>query len=425
MEQGTFLGWKKKDGDVVRAGEVLFELEGEKAAQEIESLDSGILRIPASAPKEGTIVLVGSLLGYLVAEGEALPVEVAAPTATPLAVSPSASKPTETSATKRLQPVASPAARRLAREMGVNVSTALAGNGGRVTTVDVRSLGQSPVSPSKARITSSPRARRVAKELGVDWKSLAGSGKSGRIRERDVRAAAKSPGIASGGTRVPVTSRRRTIAARMSASCQQTAPVTLTTRADATNLVNLRTQFKTGGGEVIPSYTDILVKLSAAVLQQQPQMAARWEETHLVMPAGIHIGMAVDAEEGLIVPVLRDVPSLSLLELAARSRDMIENVRNNKFTVDDLQGGVFTITNLGTYGIDAFTPIINLPETAILGVGCIRREPAVVDNQIVPRDQVTLSLTFDHRIVDGAPAARFLQAIRLAVENPSAWLLGR
>lgn len=209
----------------------------------------------------------------------------------------------------------------------------------------------------------------------------------------------------------------------MTASSQQTAPVTLTTRADATNLVNLRGQFKAAGGEFIPSYTDILAKLTAAVLQQHPYMAARWEGEHLTIPDGTHIGIAVDAEDGLLVPVLRDVPSLSLLQLAARSRELIENARTKKFKVDDLQGGVFTITNLGAFGIDAFTPIINLPETAILGVGCIRREPAVVDNQIVPRDQVTLSLTFDHRIVDGAPAARFLQAIRLAVENPSAWLL--
>jgi pyruvate dehydrogenase E2 component (dihydrolipoamide acetyltransferase) len=422
MEQGTFLGWKKKDGDFVRAGEVLFELEGEKAAQEIESLDSGILRIPPNAPREGALVPVGVLLGYLVAEGEALPVEVAAPSVNSLAVSPPAAKAAEAPATKRLQPVASPAARRLAREMGVNVNSALTGNGGRVTTGDVRSLRQSPPPRSETRITSSPRARRVAKELGVDWKSLAGSGKSGRIRECDVRAAASSSTL-SGGKRIPISSRRRTIAARMTASIQQTAPVTLTTRADATNLVNLRNQFKTAGGEVIPSYTDILVKLTAAALEQHPHMAARWEETHLATPAGIHIGIAVDAEEGLIVPVIRDVPSLSLLQLAARSRKLVESARSNKLKAGDLQGGVFTLTNLGAFGIDAFTPIINLPETAILGIGCIRREPAVVDNQIVPRDQVTLSLTFDHRIVDGAPAARFLQAIRLAVENPSAWLL--
>jgi pyruvate dehydrogenase E2 component (dihydrolipoamide acetyltransferase) len=422
MEQGTFLGWKKKDGDFVRAGEVLFELEGEKAAQEIESLDSGILRIPPNAPREGALVPVGVLLGYLVAEGEALPIEVAAPSVNSLAVSPPAPKPSDAPATKRLQPVASPAARRLAREMGVNVGNVMAGNGGRVTTADIRSLGQSSNSGSKARIISSPRARRVAKELGIDWKFLAGSGKSGRIRECDVRAAAGAS-TTSVGTRIPLSSRRRTIAARMAASSQQTAPVTLTTRADATNLVNLREQFKTAGGEVIPSYTDILVKLTAAALQQHPQMAMGWEEEHLTIPAGIHIGIAVDAEEGLIVPVLRDVPSLSLLQLAARSRELIESARTNKLKAEDLQGGVFTITNLGAFGIDAFTPIINLPETAILGVGCVRREPAVVDNQIVPRDQVTLSLTFDHRIVDGAPAAKFLQAIRLAVENPSAWLL--
>lgn len=263
----------------------------------------------------------------------------------------------------------------------------------------------------------------MAKELGIDWKSLAGSGKSGRIRERDVRAAAEHPQPESGGTRIPISSRRRTIAARMTASSQQTAPVTLTTRADATNLVNLRTQFKTAGGDVVPSYADILVKLTAAVLQQHPHMAARREESHLVLPDAGHIGIAVDTDEGLVVPVIRDVPALSLLQLAARSRELIESARQNKFQANDLQGGVFTITNLGAFGIDAFTPIINLPETAILGVGGIRREPAVVDNQIVPRDQVTLSLTFDHRIVDGAPAARFLQAIRLAVENPSAWLL--
>jgi pyruvate dehydrogenase E2 component (dihydrolipoamide acetyltransferase) len=422
MEQGTFLGWKKKDGDFVRAGEVLFELEGEKAAQEIESLDSGILRIPPNAPREGALVPVGVLLGYLVAEGEPMPDEVAAPTAISLAVSPPAPKPPDTPATKRPQPVASPAARRLAREMGVSLGSIATGNGGRVTAPDVRTMGQSPTPDSKARLISSPRARRVAKELGVDWKSLAGSGKSGRIRERDVRAAAGSS-TTSVGERIPISSRRRTIAARMTASSQQTAPVTLTTRADATNLVNLRAQFKTAGGEVVPSYTDILVKLSAAALVQHPHMAARWEETHLAMPDGIHIGIAVDAEEGLIVPVIRDVPSLTLLKLAARSRELVESARRNKLKADDLQGGVFTITSLGAFGIDAFTPIINLPETAILGIGCIRREPAVVDNQIVPRDQVTLSLTFDHRIVDGAPAARFLQSIRLAVENPSAWLL--
>ena len=416
MEQGTFLGWKKKDGDIVRAGEVLFELEGEKAAQEIESLDSGILRIPPDAPKEGTVVLVGALLGYLAAEGEVIPVAESPSHDTPSA------QPAEIPKGSPRQPVASPAVRRRARELGVSLgSVSGIGNGGRVTAEDVRSARSTPVFPTRNRIIASPRARRVAKELGVDWKGLAGSGKSGRIRERDVRAAASSS-AEGGAQRIPLTPRRRTIASRMSASRQQTAPVTLTTRADATNLVNLRNQFKGIKNEVVPTYTDIFVKLAAAALQQHPLLAARWAEDHLAIPAGIHIGIAVDCEEGLLVPVLRDVPGLSLPELARRSQDLVDRARAGTIKADELQGGVFTITNLGAFGIDAFTPIINLPETAILGIGCIRREPAVVDNQVVPRDQVTLSLTFDHRIVDGTPAARFLQAIREAVEKPSAWL---
>ncbi len=210
----------------------------------------------------------------------------------------------------------------------------------------------------------------------------------------------------------------------MLASQQQTAPVTLTTRADATNLVNLRTQFKTvGDGVAPPTFTDMIVKLTAAALERHPLLAARWEGDQQIFPETIDIGMAVDAEEGLIVPVLRDVGSLSLMQLAERSRSLVERARNGKLSADDMSGGVFTVTNLGAFGIDAFTPIINVPETAILGVGCIRREPAVHNDQIVPRDKMTLSLTFDHRVVDGAPAARFLQTVVEAVENPSAWLL--
>lgn len=416
MEQGTFLGWKKKDGDFVRAGEVLFELEGEKAAQEIESLDSGILRIPPDAPKEGAVVPVGALLGYLVAEGETIPLTQSSSQDTPSA------QPAEMQKAIPRQPVASPAVRRRARELGVNLSSlAGAANGGRVTAEDIRTFTSTAPPTARSRVVASPRARRVAKELGVDWKALAGSGKSGRIRERDVLAAAQN-GTGSRTQRIPLSPRRRTIAARMAASIQQTAPVTLTTRADATNLVTFRNQFKTGGADIIPTYTDLFVKLSAAALLQHPLLLARWKEDYLELPAGIHIGIAVDCDEGLMVPVIRNVPALSLPELAQRSRELVDRARAGSLKADELQGGVFTITNLGAFGIDAFTPIINLPETAILGVGCIRREPAVVDDQIVPREQVALSLTFDHRIVDGAPAARFLQTIRDAVENPSTWL---
>ena len=213
----------------------------------------------------------------------------------------------------------------------------------------------------------------------------------------------------------------------MVASRQQTVPVTLTTKADATNLVNLREQFKAVGGSTpIPSYQDIITKLVAEVLKRHPLLAGRWDEDAIVLPAAdeLHLGLAVDTEEGLLVPVIRNVGELSLTKLAGESRRLAEQARAGKLVAAEMQGGVFTITNLGAFGIDAFTPIINLPEAAILGLGAIRREPVVLDDgQIVARQQLTLSLTFDHRIVDGAPAARFLQDVVNAIANPSAWLL--
>jgi pyruvate dehydrogenase E2 component (dihydrolipoamide acetyltransferase) len=217
----------------------------------------------------------------------------------------------------------------------------------------------------------------------------------------------------------------------MVASRQQTVPVTLTTRADAANLVNLRDQYKSVGGTAfVPSYQDIITKLVAEVLKKHLLLAGRWDENAVSLPAQheLHLGMAVDTGEGLLVPVLRNVGGMSLAQVAAQSKSLIERARAGSLTAADMQGGVFTITNLGAFGIDAFTPVINLPEAAILGLGAVRREPVVVDGsfdgQIVARWQMTLSLTFDHRFVDGAPAARFLQSLVSAVANPSPWLLG-
>jgi pyruvate dehydrogenase E2 component (dihydrolipoamide acetyltransferase) len=372
MEEGVFLGWLKKDGDAVKAGEPLFTLEGDKAVQEIESTGSGVLRIAPDGPQKGDTVAVGTVLGYLAEAGESVAVE------RPPAV---------------------------------------------VTQVVAAAPGRKAVTAGRARTgpAISPRAWRVAKELGIDWHGLRGSGRSGRIRERDVRAAAQAKPAA--GRSVPVTPARRVIAERMLASLQATAPVTLTTTADAGNLVNLRQQFKATGAEIIPSYTDFLVKLTANALRAHPLLNARWEGDHIALSEGVHIGIAVDTDAGLLVPVVRGVPGLSLRQLAARSRELVERARNRKLTADELQGGTFTVSNLGPFGIDAFTPIINHPECAILGVGRIRRVAAVDGDRIVPRDELTLSLTFDHRVVDGAPAARFLDAVRKCVENPGPWLM--
>ena len=409
MDEGTFLGWLVNDGAAIKPGDVLYELEGEKATQEVESLDAGILRIPPDAPLPGTVVAVGALLGYLVAEGEPNPWEA------PAAGQAISAAPVheDTRATDRSSGSPQQAA----------------------------SARRQPDTPASQRPKVSPRARRIARELGVDWTRVPGSGRTGRVREQDVRRTHANTSDAAGApaaaASLPVTRRRKTIARRMSASSAQTAPVTLTTRTVATQLVHLRAQFQSAShgapgakqpGEAagIPSYTDIVVKLAAEVLQRHRLLAGRWEDERIVIPEGdaIHVGMAVDTPEGLLVPVIRNVPRLSLAHLSAASSRLIEQARNGTVAAADMEGGVFTVTNLGAYGIDAFTPIINLPETAILGMGAIRREPVVrEDGSIAAGELITLSLTFDHRVVDGAEAARFLASLRNAIENPAAWLL--
>ncbi|MEI8382079.1 MAG: dihydrolipoamide acetyltransferase family protein [Planctomycetota bacterium] len=433
MEEGIFVRWLKRDGDVVTPGEALFELEGEKAAQDVEAVDGGILRIPPTAPQPNTTVAVGAVIGYLVATGEATP---GSSTGTVTAASNVSAVTPVAKASSLVEPAtesaAPPSVRRMARERGINLSQ-VAGSGpaGRILASDLVTANPVARQQTSRSNVASPRARRIARELGVDWKAVDGSGRNGRVRERDILVAAKRPkttssastNVSSSGASIPITRHRRTIADRMTYSRQQTAPVTLTTRIDATNLVSLRQQFKAAGGDVVPSYSDVAIKLAAMVLAQQPQMMAQWGENQLVIPEEISIGLAVDTDAGLLVPVIRNVPSLTVTEVCSRTSDLIRLTRAGQLKANDMQGGVFTITNLGGFGIDGFTPIINSPEAAILGMGRIRREPAVVDNQIIPRDQMTLSLTFDHRIIDGAPAARFLQTISQALESPSAWLL--
>jgi pyruvate dehydrogenase E2 component (dihydrolipoamide acetyltransferase) len=303
----------------------------------------------------------------------------------------------------------------------------------------VPSQAEAPRSDRPARSVRStpaisPRARRVARELGVDWAQLDGSGRTGRIRERDVRAAARSGAVGAAPTQQtaapsrvqPLTSVRRLIAERMLAAAHSTAPVTLTTRADATNLVSLRNQFKAAAAPpntAVPTYTDFILKLTAVALQAHPALNACWTEGGIALGEAIHIGIAVDTDAGLLVPVVRDVQTLNLRQIAARCRELIELARVRRLKPDQMQGGSFTITNLGMYGIDAFTPIINVPQCAILGLGRIQREPAVQEDRIVPRDLMTLSLTFDHRAIDGGPAARFLDTLRRSVEQPGPWLV--
>jgi pyruvate dehydrogenase E2 component (dihydrolipoamide acetyltransferase) len=456
MEEGVFAGWIKKPGDTVKPGEPLFMLEGEKATQEIEAVDGGVLHLAPDAPSEGQTVLVGRTIAKLCAAGEtpawgtaanppaavaasaaaAPPQASGAPPAPPVAERhPAAVAPAP--ATRAIPVAASPSVRRLARQMGIDLATVAPRlPGGRLSAEDLATAhhGAGPAarvaSPAHAPANailpaasprSSPRARRAARDRGVDVATIRGSGAGGRVRERDVLAAAQAgatprgsgvPGPATGAKVMPITQTRRTIARQMVRSRQETVPVTLTAWADATALLAARAALKAADGPEAATLNDMLLKAVADTLLAHPLLAARWEETHLSLPGDrIDIGLAVDAPGGLVVPVVRDVAAAPLAEVARQTRRLVERARSGRLTAADMQGGVFTLTSLGSNGIEFFTPVINHPEAAILGVGAIRMHPVPPpggQEGFVLQRQLPLSLTFDHRIVDGGPAARFL-----------------
>ena len=443
METGSLFEWLKQDGDRVEAGEILFTVESDKAIQEVEALESGILRIPPDTPPPGKPVPVGTLLAYLVTPGEELPFVAQAGTApaqkqTAATPSPTRAVPvTVPHMSERKRPAVSPRAARVASELGVDW-TPLKGSGrtGRIVERDVRQAAAvTPATeetlPSGVRV--SPVARRMAHELGVNLEQLAAQMPGKRIERADVEAAARkvvsaapsAPRMpapaATGDVVLPITQMRRITAERMVASAHNAASVTLTTEADATELVRLRNQLTSDITQLVPSYNDLLTKLVAQALIEHPQVNARFMGESIVQSATVNIGIAVDTERGLLVPVVYDVQTKSLRQIAQESAAMIERARSGRLSPDDLHGGTFTITNLGMYEIDTFTPIINLPECAILGVGRIMPKQVVVDveaERVAVRHMMFLSLTFDHRLVDGAPAAHFLQTIKHLIECP-------
>ena len=448
MEEGVFGEWLKQDGDEVKAGDLLFTVEGDKATQEVEVFESGILRLPQGAPAPGDVIPVGALLAYIAQAGESTPAAIAqaAPAAPQTgqkapapeepaqepAVDPAghkapASQPVSADGTRA--PAISPRARRIAAELGVDW-TRIAGSGrtGRIVERDVRAAAETVVEPLGVDI--SPVARRLAAEAGVSLEELAAVTPGRRIQREDVEAAIAArrqtvPAQEAAAQVVPHSRIRRITAQRMAESARATAPVTLTTEADATELVALRQQLKSSyarRGLAVPGYNDIYLKLTACALQEHPELNASWSDEALLLHSEIHVGFAVETGQGLLAPVLRDVPAKSLRLIAAETAGLIEGARRERLGHEAMQGGTFTITNLGMYGIDAFTPIINLPQIAILGIGRIICKPAVHDGQVVPRHMVALSLTFDHRAVDGAPAARFLNTIREYFSEPVLWL---
>ena len=402
MEEGTVERWLKAEGDAVKTGEPLLEITTDKLTNEVEAEADGIL-LKIVAP-EGTDVPVQGLLGYIGQPGEQ--VGKTAPAAL-----------AETSAA----PAAAPAA---------PAETAAPAVRGK-------------------KIRISPLARKIARQMGVDTAAVTGTGPNGRIIKRDILAAAESasktapavqksvaPAAASSGTAFPVknlelmegdtveklTGMRKVVAQRMYASAVEIPTVTQTVKVDVTALLAFRKELKEAGHSF--SVNDFVLKAVAKALRKHPEILVSLDGEQIIRRAHVNLGMAVALDAGLIVPVIRDADLLSLEALSAKARDLAERARSNQLGADEYKGSTFTVSNLGMFGVESFTPIINQPDAAILGVNCTEDELVMEDDGTIAKHQVLrISLTFDHRLLDGAVAAKFEMTVRDLLEHPMDILL--
>lgn len=422
MEAGTVVEWLKRDGEPVTAGEAIFTVEADKGITEVEALDDGILHIPGDSPI-GIEVPVGTMLAYIAAAGAAAPTSVGDQVGRAQGQQAAAKVQSEPTTRPRgdqnERPRISPRALRRARELQIAWSEITgSGNSGRIVERDVLAMA----SRAMARARATPAVRMLADERGIDLQGVAASGPAGRVTRADVRLASAQQRPEQ--VAMPMSPVRRIVSQRMTEAARTVAPVTLTTEADASELATFHARLKeelAGTGETMPSITDLVVRLTALALRDHPDLNASLEGEAIVRHDGVHIGVAVDSERGLVAPVIRDAHLKSIHTIAAESAVLIESARRGTIAARDLAGGTFTVSNLGMFEIDAFTPIVNLPECAILGVGRIMARPVVIDEAaetIAVRRMMALSLTFDHRVVDGAPAARFLQQCKRSIERP-------
>ena len=366
MAEGTIVKWLKNEGDPIQEGEPLVAIETAKLETDLESIATGVLTY--IVVPEGATVPIRTVLAVIGEPGEDVP-------------RPAASTPSVSS-----RGAASP-----------------------VTPAPV-SAGQ-----DSARVQVVPAARRLAQQNGIELATVQGSGPGGRILIADVeQAIASSP--QADAEAVPLTGMRRAIASRMMQSLHTMAQVTLTTEADLTSAMTLRAGLARQWDGLSP--LPMVIKATARALKDHPRLnAVQGEDQYQVMPS-IDIGIAVSLEEGLITPVLRGADGKGLAQIAGESRELSSMVREGRAKPEDVTGGTFTITNLGAHDVDGFTPIINPPHVAILGVGRVVEKPVIHDGEIVKGRTMYLSLTFDHRIVDGSPAAEFLQTVRCYLEDP-------
>ena len=422
MAEGVVAKWNKRDGDPVNKGEEIAVVMSKKITYKLTAPEPGILRIVV---REKETRPINTTLAFITAPGEPVPaVEDVIPVAAAAAVTTAAAAPatpTGPPPAKTGFVPASPAARRLAKEKGIDLARVKGtGADGMVTEADVTRLIEEGTRAAEVLATSA--ARKLAEQHGLKLAEIPGTGIGGRITEEDVlafeaRAKAPAPAAAapSAARVLPFVGMRQAIAEHMVESLHSMAQLTMMMEVDVTELVKLREQVK---ADFDVAYTDLLVKAIAKTLKRHPLLNATLigEEIHQL--ESIHIGVAVALQEGLIVPVVRDADKRTVQEIAQQVRRLAQGARDNSLSVDEVTGSTFTITNLGNYGIDGFTPIINAPEAAILGVGRIAERVVVHEDQIARRKMMVLSLTIDHRLVDGAPGGEFLQSLKELLENP-------
>ena len=399
MEEGTVSQWIKHEGDAVKTGDVLLEITTDKLTNEVTSEHDGVLlKIVA---QEGEDVPVKGLLCYVGQSGEAVgdaPAAAAAPAAPAAPVAPAAAAPVP-----------------------------------------------APVAAGGARIRISPLARKTAAKLGVDVSGIVGSGPSGRIRQQDVLAAANAPKAAApvaaepapaakpvsktglelmeGDTVSKLAGMRKVVAQRMLQSHTEIPPVTQNTKVDVTELMKFRKMLLAETGNKY-SVNDLILKATAKCLRQHPEVLVSLDGDQIIQRAHVNLGMAVALDAGLIVPVIRDADRMGLDALSAAAKDLASRAKGNKLTPDEYKGSTFSVSNLGMFGIETFTPIVNQPDAAILGVCAVEDELVMDDEGNISKHQVMrLSFTYDHRLIDGAVAAKFVMALRDLLEKPMSIIL--
>lgn len=425
MMEGTINRWLKKEGDSVEEGETLLEIATGKVDADVESPAQGVLlKILAG---EGRVIPVGEALALVGEQGEDLSEFLAKDTKSQETAHEAKSEAIQSPETDTDTSVEGPAvkvrisprARKLAQEYNLDCSE-IQGTGpqGRITEKDVENFMEKK--KTTAPVKMSPTARKLAEENQIPEDELALLDTKRRVMKEDIlnmlSAAEQEKSV-----NVPFSEIRKVTAERMAYNAHTAAQVTLTTEADMTETVKLRQRLiphveKETGLRL--SYTEILVAVVARALKEFPNMNSQLQKDSMECLPQINIGVAVDTSQGLLVPVIPRADSLTLSQICQTVKAQVEKARQGKLKLHELEGGTFTITNLGMFEIDSFTPIINLPEAAILGVGRLVEKPAIYQGEIASRWLMFLSLTFDHRLVDGAPAAKFLQRIKKLLENP-------